>query len=55
MKSPQASEWFAAEQKQIESIKDNKVLRASQLPKGKRLSIQKKSYQLPKNTPKKYK
>ena len=37
MRSPQAAEWLAAEQKEIESIKTNKVLRAAQLPKGKKL------------------
>ena len=29
MRSPQAAEWLAAEQKEIESIKTNKVLRAA--------------------------
>jgi hypothetical protein len=37
MKSPQAAEWLAAEQKEIESIKNNRVFRAAQLSKGKKL------------------
>ena len=37
IRNSQAAEWLAAEQKEIESIKINKVLRAAQLPKGKKL------------------
>jgi hypothetical protein len=35
--SMQSAEWIDAEQKEIKSITDNKVLRAAQLPKGKKL------------------
>ena len=35
--SIQSAEWMEAEQKEIKSITDNKVLRAAQLPKGKKL------------------